>query len=338
LRELGITLEYEGKWAEAEKVHREELISWSKWVGNDDPQTLYTLDRLGSALTGVGKWSEAENVYREALASRRNRVGNDDAQTLSEFENLTRVLMYEKKFGETEQLLAEALTPAIIAQPSSCNLLIQRVELMGRQGRWQEAAAASSIIVEYQPTEQFRFHTLAALLTITQNRPAYEILCRKILATFTNISDPYIDERIAKDCLFLPDSGVDLEFMDKLADKSVSLGSGHSDDMPYFQTAKAMAAYRGGRFAEAIEWGQKTLKGTIIYPNAQAYAILAMAHWQLGRKAAARDLLAKGDSLTPKISPTHEGVDLGDSWVAWLEARISLDEAGQLIPLDAETK
>jgi hypothetical protein len=44
--------------------------------------------------------------------------------------------------------------------------------------------------------------------------------------------------------------------------------------------------------------------------------------------------VAKGDSLTPKISPTHEVVDLGDSWVAWLEARISLDETGQLIQTD----
>jgi serine/threonine protein kinase len=89
------------------------------------------------------------------------------------------------------------------------------------------------------------------------------------------------------------------------------------------------------RFTEAIEWAEKTLKGTIIYPNAQAYAIQAMAHWQLGRKDAARVILAKGDSLTPKIASTHEAVDLGDSWVAWLEARISLDEAGQLITMNS---
>ena len=109
-------------------------------------------------------------------------------------------------------------------------------------------------------------------------------------------------------------------------------------EMNGFQVAKAMSAYRMGRSAEAIEWAEKTLRGTIIYPDAHAYAILAMADWQLGRKDAARVALAKGDSLTPKISPTNEAVDLGDSWVAWLEARISLDEAGQLIPLNAETK
>jgi tetratricopeptide (TPR) repeat protein len=334
LRNLGETLECEGNWGEAESMHREELASWRKRAGNYDPQTLYALDKLGWALQGVGKWPEAESVYREALASRRKRAGNDDPQTLSEYDSLTKVLMRQKKFGETEQLLTEALTPAVIQQTSRCNLLIRKLELMGRQGRWQEAAATASLIVESQPSDEYPYHSLAALLAITQKRPAYEKLCGKILATFTNTDDPYINERIVKDCLFMPDSGVDLGFVDKLAGKSVSLGSGHSDGMPYFQVAKAMSAYRLGRIAEAIEWAEKTLKGPIIYPNAHAYAILAMAHWQLGEKDAARVMLAKGDSLTPKISPTHETVDLGDPWVAWLEARISLDEAGQLIQPD----
>jgi tetratricopeptide (TPR) repeat protein len=168
------------------------------------------------------------------------------------------------------------------------------------------------------------------LLAITRNRPAYEMLCRKMLTTFTNTSNPYVDERIAKDCLFLPDPGVDLEFVDKLADKAVSLGSGWSD-APYFQVAKAMSAYRLGRFAESIEWAEETLKSTIIYANAHAYAILAMADWKLGKKDLARAMLDKGDSLTPNILPSHQPVDLGDSWVAWLLARISLDEATVLM-------
>jgi len=335
LRELGITLEYGEKWAEAETVHREALASWRKRAGNDDPQTLYTLDRLGRTLEFEGKWSEAESVYREALTSRRKRTGTDDPQTLSEFESLTRVLMGQQKLGETEQFLEEALTPAALSRPSSCHLLNRKVDLMGRQGRWKEAVASAALAVEYQPTDQFRYHTLAALLAMTRNRPAYERLCRKSLVTFTNTSNPYIDERIAKDCLCLPDSGVDLEFVDKLADKAVSLGSSYSNALPYFQTAKAMSAYRLGHFAESIEWAEKTLKSSVIYPNAHAYAILAMAHWQLDQKDVARVMLDKGDSLTPNILQSHEVVDLGDAWVAWLLARISLDEATRLIKSEA---
>ena len=106
-------------------------------------------------------------------------------------------------------------------------------------------------------------------------------------------------------------------------------------ELPYFQVAKAMSAYRLGHFAEAIEWAEKTIKSPIVYPSAHAYAVLAMAHWQLGQKDVARIMLAKGNALTPKVLPSHEVVDLGDSWVAWLEARISLDEAEALMESDA---
>jgi len=330
LRDLGITLEFEGRWAEAEIVHQESLASWRKRAGNDDPQTLYTLDRLGWTLEAQGKWSEAASAYREALASRHKRSEEDIPETLSEIESLAKVLMRQKKFRETEQLLDEALTPAMVSQPSSCNLLIQRVELMGRQGRWQEAATTATLVVGYQPTDHYRYHTLATLLAITRNRPAYEMLCRKMLTTFTNTSNPYVYDRIAKDCLLLPDSGVDLEFVDELADKAVSLGRGNPD-AAYHQVAKAMSAYRLGHFAQSVEWAEKTLKSSIIYANANAYAILAMADWKLGREDVARVMLEKGDSLTPNISPSNDHVDLGDSWVAWLFARISLDEATALI-------
>jgi hypothetical protein len=51
----------------------------------------------------------------------------------------------------------------------------------------------------------------------------------------------------------------------------------------------------------------------------------------------ARAMLAKGDALAPSM-PGHGGVDLGDSWVAWLFARISLDEATALIQSGSTTE
>jgi tetratricopeptide (TPR) repeat protein len=156
-------------------------------------------------------------------------------------------------------------------------------------------------------------------------------LCAKILAAVTNTSNPYIDERAAKDCLLLPDSGVNLKLVDELADDSISLGSGYPDELPYTQIAKAMSAYRLGHFAEAIEWAAKTLKGPNDYANANAYAVLAMAHWQLGQKDEARFALSKGHALVPNALHPRGAVDLGDPWVALLITGISLDEADALI-------
>jgi len=58
---------------------------------------------------------------------------------------------------------------------------------------------------------------------------------------------------------------------------------------------------------------------------------LAMAQWQLGQKETAQAMLVKGDTLAPDHLPATDTDDIGGSWVAWLFARISLDEATALI-------
>ena len=171
---------------------------------------------------------------------------------------------------------------------------------------------------------------LAPLLAITHNRPAYEQLCRRILTNFPTTTNPYVAERLAKDCLVLPNSGVDLLWADKMTDVAVTLGSGEASN-PFFQTSKALSKYRQERFREAIEWAAKTTNSNQIYANAQACAVLAMAHWQLGQKDEARAQLAKGDTLAPNIATRRDDPEIGDSWVAWLFARIQLDEATALI-------
>ena len=55
------------------------------------------------------------------------------------------------------------------------------------------------------------------------------------------------------------------------------------------------------------------------------------------------ELLASGEArrsfkaLAPAIPPARGAVDLGESWVAWLIARISLDEAAALIRPESAT-
>jgi tetratricopeptide (TPR) repeat protein len=243
---------------------------------------------------------------------------------------LTRVLIDQEKFGESETLLGEVLTPAFIREPASADLLIRRVDLRGRQGRWTEAAADAALALEYQPAEHYRYHTLASLLAINCDRPAYLQLCQRLSAQFPNPTNPYVAERVAQDCLLEPDAPVDLHWVDRLADTAVSAGSGEVE-YPYFQACKAMACYRLGYYPEAIAWATKATLSSLPDARAKAYAVSAMAHWQLGQKEAARSLLTKGDALAPRLPPKDNSVNLGDLWVAWLQARISLDEAARLI-------
>jgi len=333
LRDLGETLEHVGKWQEAETIWRESLVLWRKREGNEERQSMYTLRKLALALEAETKWPEAESVHREAL-SLSQKKGDQDPEALADREKLVRVLTNEKKFGEAEELLDEVLTPAFVVQSASVNLLVQRVNLMGRQGRWREAAADAALALENQPTDHYRYHTLAGLLAVTQDRPAYEQLCQRLVTKFPNPTNPFVAERITQDCLLLPNSGVDLDVIDNLADTAVTLGTSDAS-LPYFLACKAMSNYRLGRFREAINWAEKAVKSPSAEApaKAKAFAVLAMANWQLGRTSEARAALAEGEALAPNFLPEHDAQDLGESWVAWLVAQISLGEATGLIEL-----
>ena len=110
--------------------------------------------------------------------------------------------------------------------------------------------------------------------------------------------------------------------------------------MPFFEDGKAWSEYRQGHFAKAIEWGQKPLQISGLYVDGHADAVLAMAFWQLGEKDQARVMLAKGDALAPENLPVEISQDPRNAWLAWLFARIALDEASLLVtsPLTNENK
>jgi hypothetical protein len=331
LRNLASTLDGEGKWAEAESAHREALALWRKRAGNEDPQTLHTLHRLGLTLESEGKWAEAESVHRERLAVWRKRGENESPQTLAELQTLTRDLMAQKKFGDAQQLLDETLTSAFVKQPSSADLLALRLDLEARRGQWQEAAADAVLAMEHDPLHNSRFPILAALLVKTHDRPAYKQFRQRLLATFANTTNCYVADHVAKACLFLPPSEADLPVIGDLAGATVRQGTGDSGAMPFFQVCQALSEYRQGHFVEAVKWAQKSIESPRIEAHGHAYAVVAMADWQLGKKDEARAMLAKGDTLAPRSMPVSIAEDPSNAWLAWLYARIQLDEATALI-------
>ena len=304
---------------------------------------MYTLRKLGLALEAQHKWPEAEAIHREAWAVSRTK-GNEDSEALTDLERLVHMLVIEKNFGEAEKLLDEALTPAFIRQPAAADLLIERIDLLGRQARWLEAAGDAALALDLHPTDEYRYHTLVGLLVITRNRSAYEQLAKRLYSKFADPSNPFVAERMAQDGLVYPESGANLDLLDKLADISLALGS-DDKNLPYFQAAKAMSTYRLGHFAEAIDWGQRATtsspaeptRDAIVYGQAKAYAVLAMAHWKLGHTVTAREMLGKGNLLAPDVVSPRSTPDLGESWVAWIFARISLNEAAALIQSDDPT-
>jgi tetratricopeptide (TPR) repeat protein len=331
LAALGERMRQRGDFKEALTVSSAAVSMQRKMLGENSPEVLHTLRSLGGTLEKRKKFPEAEAAFREAWAGWRKREGNEGRQTLSALERLVGFLIDRKRFGDAEQLLDEVLTPALVQQPSSAKLLNQRVKLRARRGEWQRAADDATLAFQHRPSDHTRYPVLAALLIKTQNLPAYEKLHTKLLISWSDTNSFFVADQVAKACLFLPCSDGDLKTVARLADLPVTFGIGDKGAMPYFQICKAMSEYRQGHYAQALEWGQKTLGSLTVASHAHASAIVAMACWKLGREEEARAMFAKGDQLAPKEMPFRVADDPDNAWLAWLYARIQLDETAALI-------
>jgi len=331
LSALAERMRQRGKVAEALALSGAVLAIQREQLGENSPDFIHSLSSLGVTLEAQGKLPEAEAAHREALALWRKRAGNESPQALSALGDVNRLLVSQRKFADAERLLDETLTPAVLKQSGSAKLLLLRAELRARRNQWQQAATDAAAALELQPSRDSGFPILAALLVKTHNRAAYDQLSKRLIGAYGKTSNFYVADNVAKACLFLPPSEADLKIIANLADTTVTHGIGNKGAMPYFQVCKALSEYRQGHYAEAAEWAQKPLKVPGVSAHGHAYGVLALAYWGLEKKEEARAMLAKGNQWAPRILPTGIAEEPGSGWLAWLYARIQLDEASALI-------
>src|SRR5205823_4683639 len=111
-----------------------------------------------------------------------------------------------------------------------------------------------------------------------------------------------IADRMAKDCLILPSSGVNLGPVAAMAELAVAKGK-TSDAYPFFQCCKALAEYRQGHFEGAAKWAEQAAKNPFPHSQAEAYAILAMAQCQLKHVENARAALGRCNQVVEERLP-----------------------------------
>jgi tetratricopeptide (TPR) repeat protein len=328
---LGDYMRRRGELDQAYSVLSSALSIQRKTLGEGNPAVVYTLRSLGLVLEAQGKLTEAENTFREALNFWRKQDDGNSTQTLVELQNVARVLIAQRKFSDANRILNEVLTPALVNQSSAATALFQRASLEARQNLWQKAADDASLAFADQPGTSSWYCMVAGLLVKTHNVSAYELLRKHLIADYADTTNALVADQVAKACLFLPPSESDLKIDGQLADVALTQGVDDEGAMPFFEVCKALAEYRAGNFNEAIGWTQKSTQSKRLDAYGHAYGVLALAYWQLGQKQKARDMLAKGEALVPGIMPQNVAEDPGDTWLAWLYPRITLDEAGALI-------
>ena len=233
------------------------------------------------------------------------------------------LLISREQLDEAERIVSEVHHPAAISILNVLGMIHAR--------RGELAAASSNYMraVEMNPTDHDAYHCLAPLLAHMGNREAYDRLCGQILRQFGNTSVPTIAERMARDCLILPSSALDMQTIQKMTDTAIAAGSSHKY-WNAFQFVKGLAEYRQGNFQSAVEWLQKVAphEGDP-YRTVAAYMVLAMAQQQLKQAEEAQKAFGKGI----RLAETRRTRADGPQWNDYIADRFFMREARTLLGL-----
>jgi serine/threonine protein kinase len=203
-----------------------------------------------------------------------------------------------------------------------------------RHQQWQRAISNFTLLVELNPAEHLNYHALGPLLAHVGDAERYRQTCRKALAQFSKTENPNVAERMAKDCLLLPDAGVDLTAVSEMAQTAVVFGKS-SPDIRYFECTKGLAEYRLGHFASAVDWMKKAERSGDRLLWIDAKMVTAMAHYHLHQVDLAQNELATGLKLTETEARSIDSDSLFANkdmhWADWMIAHILAREAKALI-------
>jgi tetratricopeptide (TPR) repeat protein len=286
----------------------------------------------------LGDVDAATATLRESLAIRR-RYLDGEPPTFLNADLVVSDLVNHRKMHEVEALWDEILAPATLARPESADLVAERAQFYASEGRWEAAVPDATRLVKRQPENSSRYHLLAPLLVATTNLNAYQNLCSNIIARFGNTTNVVVADQMAKDCLILPSSGVDLKAVAAMAEIAVTRGKDYGA-YHFFQCCHALAQYRLGNYEESIKWAQASAQNPFPHSRAEAFAVIAMAQYKLGNHDDARQELTKCDRVIETKLPVL-GNPLGGDWRDWIIAHALQSEAkqtidGELLPQRAQ--
>ncbi|KAJ5366060.1 hypothetical protein N7541_000001 [Penicillium brevicompactum] len=142
---LGLLLTNQGKYEEAEAMHRRDLKGSLKMLGREHPHTLTSANNLGSVLFSQEKYEEAEAIHRRALEGYEAVLGREHPDTLTSVSNLGSVLHSQKKYEEAEAMhrLALKAREAVLGHehPDTLTSVNGLVLVLSKQGKYKSAEA-----------------------------------------------------------------------------------------------------------------------------------------------------------------------------------------------------
>jgi len=316
-----------GKLAEAELAARESLAIWKQTFGNEHLRVASALISLADVLNDESKLPEAEAMARQALEIQKKRSGKIRPGEAEASDLLIEILIAERKFTEAETLQEAP------GQPPDVRVLRARGNFRARLGRWTDAVADYSKVIQLEPSNHQDYHSLACLLVQSGQLEAYHSLCDRIRTRFGAITnEPSLADRMAKDCLLVSLPGADLSTESRWADAAIRLDK-TDGGQSWLHFCKGLAEYRQARFASSVEWMEKVLakEGEQPSRDVEACMVLAMATHHLNQPVKAGAALARGRQIAGKELARLENGPLDNGWIDWIIAHVLMNQARSLI-------
>ncbi|KAH8627162.1 TPR-like protein [Alternaria alternata] len=105
---LAAVLGFQGKYEEAETLHRGMLEVEETHLGDDHPDTLTSMNNLAIDLHCQGRYEEAETLHRRVLEWSEKKLGQDHPDTLNSVNNLAVLLGTLHRYPEADGLYQRA--------------------------------------------------------------------------------------------------------------------------------------------------------------------------------------------------------------------------------------
>jgi serine/threonine protein kinase/Tfp pilus assembly protein PilF len=99
----------QGRYSEAEALHRQVLEARRRVLGEEHPSTLESMRSLAVVFSGQARHSEAEALHRQALESQQRILGEEHPDTLLNMQYLAKCLLRKGEHSEAEALYHQVL-------------------------------------------------------------------------------------------------------------------------------------------------------------------------------------------------------------------------------------
>ena len=256
--------------------------------------------------------------------------------------NRAAILITQQRYVEADKLLDGMAIPPPSVEGASTFRLVGN--LLAIQGRWQDAAERFASLLKVDTLDDWNDVTLDHQLYGTElvesgELDRYQRFRREMVANFEVSTNGRADWRILKAGLLLPADPALITALSPLARVAerdytvVSRRAGVND--PWGSISMALWKYRCGDYAAAAELCTLCLTNKNEYPvQIQTdRMLLALADWQLGRRAQAqgelelgRDVILDKFKNPPGLGNAHQGF-----WWDWVFAGILMREASALV-------